>query len=641
MLNISIQPSEVQKLSPKITVVGIGGAGGNAVNNMISSGLEGCEFLVCNTDSQALEGSLCDSRLQLGAQVTGGLGAGAKPEIGEKAAHESLDEVMQYLEGSNMAFITAGMGGGTGTGAAPVIAKACRDSGILTVGVVTKPFHFEGTHRMKQAEAGIEEMQGYVDTLIVIPNQNLFRVANEKTTFAEAFKMADSVLQSGVRGVTDLMVMPGLINLDFADIRSAMLEMGKAMMGTGEGEGDRRATEAAESAINNPLLDDVSMKGARGVIINVTGGADMTLFEVDEACNRIREEVDSNANIIFGSTFDEKLEGSMRVSVVATGIDAQQSSKTIGGGATGGGLNKGGVTNGLTNSLRTTPVTTNSLKESKSESASITAPAVTTASATISKPVVPQTEVARAMTLNARTEATTSASTNNMFEQQEFHAAQTQITGVTKPETSATEAKATTNKSTSEMRARVQNGNFIPPSPVVPEKQDDVSYMASPTTPRYVAPQQMNPAPAYHAPQAMASSVMAPTMPTAPVQQTAQSSVATSNIDPMAQGLVLRPPVPAVQSTVAPPERRRTPSLLERITGAYGNMMHGEDRDENQTDDKTETTSGESSGGFKSGLTAEKNTESPSQGQLNIDSPAAPAKEDDLDIPAFLRRQAN
>ncbi|HOO82373.1 MAG TPA: cell division protein FtsZ, partial [Alphaproteobacteria bacterium] len=270
-INISMQPTEVQKLSPRIIVAGMGGAGGNAVNNMISSGLEGCEFLVCNTDAQALENSMCNRKVQLGVGVTGGLGAGSKPEVGKAAAEESIEEVMQYFEGANMAFITAGMGGGTGTGAAPVIAKACRERGILTVGVVTKPFHFEGSHRMKSADAGIEEIQDYVDTLIVIPNQNLFRVANEKTTFADAFQMADSVLQAGVRGVTDLMVRPGLVNLDFADIRTAMLEMGKAMMGTGEAEGDKRAIEAAESAINNPLLDDVSMKGAHGVIINVTG----------------------------------------------------------------------------------------------------------------------------------------------------------------------------------------------------------------------------------------------------------------------------------------------------------------------------------------------------------------------------------
>ncbi len=325
-INLSV-PRDEHEMKPRISVVGVGGAGGNAVNNMIRSNLVGCEFLICNTDAQAMMQNLAERRIQLGVSVTRGLGAGSRPDVGRAAAEEALDEIMQALGGSNMVFITAGMGGGTGTGAGPVIARAAREAGILTVGVITKPFHFEGSHRMRLAEAGILELQKYVDTLIIIPNQNLFRVANEKTTFADAFKMADDVLHSGVRGVTDLMVMPGLINLDFADIRSVMGEMGKAMMGTGEAEGDRRAIDAAEAAISNPLLEDVSMKGARGVLINITGGPDMTLFEVDEAANRIREEVDPEANIIFGSTFDEKLAGRMRISVVATGIDVAVSAQ--------------------------------------------------------------------------------------------------------------------------------------------------------------------------------------------------------------------------------------------------------------------------------------------------------------------------
>jgi cell division protein FtsZ len=319
-LNLNI-PSSNPDLTPKITVIGVGGAGGNAVNNMIQSKLEGVEFLVANTDAQALQQSMCDRRTQLGRNITQGLGAGSRPDIGRAAAEEALDEILNDIDGQHMVFVTAGMGGGTGTGAAPVIARAAREAGLLTVGVVTKPFHFEGVHRMRLAEAGITELTQYVDTLIIIPNQNLFRVANEKTTFADAFKMADDVLDSGVRGVTDLMVNPGLINLDFADIRSVMSEMGKAMMGTGEADGDNRAVAAAEAAISNPLLDDVSMKGARGVLINITGGMDLTLFEVDEAANRIRDEVDPDANIIFGSTFHQDLEGRMRVSVVATGID--------------------------------------------------------------------------------------------------------------------------------------------------------------------------------------------------------------------------------------------------------------------------------------------------------------------------------
>jgi len=321
-INLSVPSNnETPELKPRITVIGVGGAGGNAVNNMIDKELEGVDFVVANTDAQALAGSRTDRRVQLGESITQGLGAGSRPDVGRMAAEETLDNVLEQLGGSNMVFIAAGMGGGTGTGAAPVIAQAAKDQGILTVGVVTKPFQFEGAHRMKLAENGINELEKFVDTLIIIPNQNLFRIANEKTTFADAFNMADEVLYSGVRGVTDLMVMPGLINLDFADIRSVMSEMGKAMMGTGEAEGERRALDAAEAAISNPLLEDTSMAGARGVLINITGGQDMTLFEADEAANRIRSEVDDDAYIIFGSTFDNSLEGRIRVSVVATGMD--------------------------------------------------------------------------------------------------------------------------------------------------------------------------------------------------------------------------------------------------------------------------------------------------------------------------------
>ena len=327
-INLTL-PETTEELTPVITVIGVGGAGCNAVNNMIDADLTGVEFLVANTDGQALLHSLAPRRIQLGKSATKGLGAGSKPEVGRIAAEESLEEVMQELEGSHMVFITAGMGGGTGTGAAPVIAQAARDRGILTVGVITKPFQFEGDRRMQQAEDGIKALQAHVDTLIVIPNQNLFRLANERTTFAEAFQMADAVLNQGVSGVTDLMLKPGLINLDFADIRSVMTEMGKAMMGTGEAAGENRATEAAEAAINNPLLDDTSMRGARAILINITGGHDMGLFEVDEAANRIKQEIDPDALIIFGSAFDEKLEGTLRVSVVATGIDAAVQHDTL------------------------------------------------------------------------------------------------------------------------------------------------------------------------------------------------------------------------------------------------------------------------------------------------------------------------
>ena len=326
-INISVPPTH--ELKPRITVIGVGGAGCNAVNNMISSHLEGVEFVVSNTDAQSLANSQAQMRVQLGANVTQGLGAGARPEIGRAAADESLDQILEHIDGTHMLFVTAGMGGGTGTGAAPVIAKAARERGILTVGCVTKPFQFEGRNRMRLAEEGINELQKSVDTLIVIPNQNLFRVANAQTTFADAFKMADKVLYSGVRGVTDLMVMPGLINLDFADVRSVMMEMGKAMMGTGDAEGDNRALDSAAAAIANPLLDDVSLAGARGVLVNITGGPDLTLFEVDEIVDHIRQQSDDDVNLIFGASQDDSMHNSIRVSVVATGIDAPSKTNEV------------------------------------------------------------------------------------------------------------------------------------------------------------------------------------------------------------------------------------------------------------------------------------------------------------------------
>jgi len=314
--------NQQQDLKPRITVFGVGGAGGNAVNNMIEKELDGVEFVVANTDAQALQQSNASAKIQMGVKVTEGLGAGARPSVGAASAEESIEAIVDQLAGAHMCFITAGMGGGTGTGAAPIIAQAAREMGVLTVGVVTKPFQFEGAKRMRQAEEGVDALQKVVDTLIIIPNQNLFRLANEKTTFTDAFSLADDVLYQGVKGVTDLMVRPGLINLDFADVRAVMDEMGKAMMGTGEGEGENRAIQAAEKAIANPLLDEISLQGAKGVLINITGGYDLTLFELDEAANRIREEVDPEANIIVGSTLDTGMEGMMRVSVVATGIDA-------------------------------------------------------------------------------------------------------------------------------------------------------------------------------------------------------------------------------------------------------------------------------------------------------------------------------
>jgi cell division protein FtsZ len=337
-LNLTIPQTVHTDFSPRITVIGVGGGGTNAVDNMLSANLQGVEFVVANTDAQQLMHSRADRRIQLGPHITQGLGAGAKPEVGKAAAEEAADELARHLDGAHMVFITAGMGGGTGTGAAPVIARMARERNILTVGVVTKPFGFEGVRRARCADQGIEELQRHVDTLIVIPNQNLFRMANERTTWREAFKMADQVLYMGVRGVTDLMMAPGLVNLDFADIRTVMAEMGKAMMGTGEAEGENRAIRAAEAAISNPLLEDTSMAGARGLLINITGGDDLTLFEVDQAANRIREEVDEEANIIFGSAIDETLSGRIRVSVVATGIDSPMQAEkprlvALGGGA--------------------------------------------------------------------------------------------------------------------------------------------------------------------------------------------------------------------------------------------------------------------------------------------------------------------
>jgi cell division protein FtsZ len=579
MINIRMNSTvdTSKKLSPKITVVGVGGAGGNAVNNMIASNLIGVDFVVCNTDSQALVGSLAEHKVQLGTSLTEGLGAGAKPEIGRAAAEESLDDVMQLLDNANMAFITAGMGGGTGTGAASVIAKACRERGILTVGVVTKPFHFEGTHRMKLAEEGISEMQSYVDTLIVIPNQNLFRVVNDKTTFAEAFKMADSVLQSAVRGVTDLIVMPGLINLDFADIRSVMQEMGKAVMGAGESTGDRRATEAAEKAISNPLLDDVSMKGARGVIINVTGGYDMTLFEVDEACNRIRDEVDPNANIIFGSTFDESMEGTMRVSVVATGIEAAQAEK------------------------KTRPASAGGFAAERQNSQRM-APSAATA--------VPTRRVFPATATTMAAPAESPAAPARIYEEAPSYVPQDMAVGATFVPAAPTFAPA---QGETAPRGSVYGGSYIPPQPVE---------VAAPAASYQAAP------------------VPQPMFRPAPVQQSAPAQVAMDT----GVGGYAAPAldIPQQQAQPSYPQKRRSPSLIERITGRW----HGgaaRDEEDDFGGQQQAQASVEASG--TAGLRAAPRAAAPApvQGRLNIDQPAAPAKqgEDELDIPAFLRRQTS
>ncbi len=596
MINIKMQPTEVRNMSPKIAVIGVGGAGGNAVNNMIASNLDGCEFLVCNTDAQALETSLSENKVQLGANVTGGLGAGSKPEIGQAAAEESLEEVLRYLDGANMAFVTCGMGGGTGTGAAPVIAKACRQQGILTVGVVTKPFHFEGVHRMEQAERGIEEMQQYVDTLIVIPNQNLFRIANEKTTFAEAFKMADTVLQSGVRGVTDLMVRPGIVNLDFADIRTAMLQMGKAMMGTGEATGEKRAIEAAEAAINNPLLDDVSMKGANGVIINVTGGYDMTLFEADEACNRIRDEVDPNANIIFGATFDDSMDGFMRVSIVATGIDNDVSKGKIFGGKTSG--DDGGQRSPLSvdrSIPNTTPTPVSEPAVASLGSGVQARPATALSGREVMKGLTAPTPISETLrnssspslpSVSAPVETAMTADGSSvsldMFEQAEFSNGQEEI--VQAP-----------------LRGRMHNNAFIPPKPMEPDASIPENGIGSHIS-------------SFHG---------------AHVDGKPSEGDATSPV-----GLQLNPPK-AIMPT-QPVKQTRAPSLLERITGTVQHHI------ENLRDgDVVETSLPPTDNGIKQAVAT---SSSPAQGSLNISAPSgkpAVTLDDELDIPAFLRRQAN
>ena len=571
------------KLGPNIFVLGVGGAGGNAINNMITTNMAGVNFLVCNTDEQAINGNLADQKIQLGASLTEGLGAGAKPEVGRMAAEETLDDVMQHLDNANMVFITAGMGGGTGTGAAPVIAKACREKGILTVGVVTKPFHFEGTMRMRMAEEGIQEMQHYVDTLIVIPNQNLFRVVNEKTTFADAFKMADGVLQSAVRGVTDLIVIPGLINLDFNDIRSIMQEMGKAVMGVGEATGDRRATEAAEKAISNPLLDDVSMKGARGVIVNVTGGYDMTLFEVDEACNRIRDEVDSNANIIFGSSFDENMEGVMRVSVIATGIDAavaEKKSRTsvqTGGGSTVNPVAK-----------LSAPAAVQSMAPPEGYAAPVmkrpayNPPAYQPAAQPVARPA--------AATSYAAAAAAPSPMTH--FAQPEYAPVQQQVASAAayapQPAYQPVQPQAYVEQEVA--RGQRYQGSFIPPQPV--ESGRDRNEAWSTPTPTAYAPQ----------PEVQAAPIMA-----------------------------------------AAPEKKKSGSLFERITsGIRREIAAVREYDQEVEQEAIAQPEYQPTAPKVEVRATRKAPEMPAQGRLNIDAPSGPSAGDpELEIPAFLRRQAN
>ena len=605
-LNLSL-PQDPFDIRPKITVVGVGGAGGNAVNNMIRSKLEGVDFLIANTDAQALQGSMCERRIQLGSTVTKGLGAGARPDVGRMAAEEAVRDIAEQLAGSNMVFITAGMGGGTGTGAAPVVAQIAREQGILTVGVVTKPFHFEGSHRMKMAELGITELQQFVDTLIIIPNQNLFRIANEKTTFADAFKMADEVLYSGVRGVTDLMVMPGLINLDFADIRAVMSEMGKAMMGTGEASGDNRAVAAAEAAISNPLLDEISMKGARGVLINITGGMDMTLFEVDEAANRIRDEVDPEANIIFGSTFDQSLDGKVRISVVATGIEAQAQVQ----GRPGGYGNLSLVARGVQQ-----PATDTGDRAAASYSQGYaqggqTAPATATMSAPQMRPT-PMTGAMAGMVQAAARFAHPTAQ------------AAAQPTAHMMPQTignTALQAQPTRQVLVDEMAAldrlvsrqververQIDDRPFVAPPAAEPAQRVQPA-VAEPVVQQPMMREPTLSAPAAHAQTNHASSMQMPA-PQAPAQQ---------------------PPALTVD---APHERRRAPSLFEKVTSK---LTGGQPQQRPAAPAPQQAAQAP---------TQRKVEPQALQPQLQLD-PAdrmsiSRAEEDMLDIPAFLRRQAN
>ena len=601
-INLSVPQNEAIELKPRITVVGVGGAGGNAVNNMINAQLEGVEFAVANTDAQALTFAATDRRIQLGTGLTQGLGAGSKPEIGRAAAEETIDEINEQLKGSHMVFIAAGMGGGTGTGAAPVIARAARDLGILTVGVVTKPFQFEGMHRQRIADKGIQELEQYVDTLIIIPNQNLFRVANEKTTFSDAFKMADDVLYSGVRGVTDLMVMPGLINLDFADVRSVMSEMGKAMMGTGEAEGERRALDAAEAAISNPLLDDTSMAGANGVLINITGGSDMTLFEVDEAANRIRSEVDEDAYIIFGSTFDDSLEGRMRVSVVATGIDAE------------------GV-------VRPEPVMLNMHADPVAEK---TVPAAEPApsEAVMEAPSAPS--VAEVLT---QTVASAEAAMDNTPKHDP-------VDDPVDDPVMSTEAliEETAELDFSIVDEATKGAEEAPVAAVAELDSAEDEDMGAPEPARvpehFTAPAAM--------PSAGAEDAF---IPPAPAAQVAPEQ---SEIDPLAEAAMING---ATEEAAAPAEPKvsKGPSLFERVTGgAKGTVaMFGHARADKHTPAAPATSAPAASmntttGGATTQMRTAASAE-PTLGGLDPEERLQPAQaeEDLLDIPAFLRRQAN
>ncbi|GGA69768.1 hypothetical protein GCM10011385_24510 [Nitratireductor aestuarii] len=579
-MTINLRKPDITELKPRITVFGVGGGGGNAVNNMINAGLRGVEFVCANTDAQALAMSKAERVIQLGANVTEGLGAGSQPEVGRAAAEECIDEILDQLTSTHMCFVTAGMGGGTGTGAAPVVARAARERGILTVGVVTKPFHFEGQRRMRTAEQGIEELQACVDTLIVIPNQNLFRIANDKTTFADAFAMADQVLYSGVACITDLMVKEGLINLDFADVRSVMREMGKAMMGTGEASGSGRAMAAAEAAIANPLLDETSMKGAKGLLISITGGRDMTLFEVDEAATRIREEVDPDANIILGATFDEDLEGVIRVSVVATGID--KSAADIAAAPT---------------AIRATPRPAVQMQPQPK-------PAVQVAQQ-------PQVPVRPAAFQPEPSEA-------SLIEQQ--------IEEVARSVQPAHQPAAPAFQPQSNLFRPVQP-EVAPRAPVQPQVQQvqPQQHVQQPVQPQVlrpaaVAPQQQ---PVAAAPQ--------PQHHQAPVQQQQPRMPQVTDFPPQVQAEINRAPAPAPEH-----EDRGPMGLLKRLTAG---LSRREEDDHTATPPEPRLRQAEP-------RRQESQFYAPARGQLDdqgrlVQQTRHQQEEDQLEIPAFLRRQAN
>jgi len=596
MINLSMADPE-HNLRPRLTVIGVGGAGGNAINNMIRCQLEGCDFIAANTDSQALALSLSGRKIQLGVNLSRGLGAGSKSDVGRAAAEEQVNDIMASLEGSDMLFVTAGMGGGTGTGAAPVIARAAKESGILTVGVVTKPFHFEGNNRMRQAESGIAELQQYVDTLIVIPNQNLFRIANERTTFAEAFRLADEVLHCGVRGITDLMVMPGFMNLDFADVKTVMGEMGKAMMGTGESDGDNRAVRAAEAAISNPLLDDVSMKGARGVLINITGGLDMTLFEVDQAANRIREEVDPEAQIKVGSTLGDGMDGKIRVSVIATGIDAAAHRPADGA----------------------TAVKAATLQKTRPAAV---APVKAQTQATYAQPVYPPTATPAsqqpATPAKPQVQESAPVQQTNYFTMPQAIVPHTDVLPHTAPIEKASRAsEVVEERPVPQPEARVEAVREEPTVEEFPSIEEE-----QPSAPR-----------AYHQPQ-VAAPVQAPIPPMVemPRKMASDSSPRSSRpASPMTQStentrMTQLSPQQATQNAPDQRRQRRSESLFTRITG-FGLVRpssHHHDEDVNDAATADDLSS-----------------PSPLDARPADRSVLSEQSEDLLEIPAFLRRQSN